>query len=191
MIKLPYHKLSATKILDIWGDSTSLKAITVGGLSESERLTLFNKFIDEGGMRFSGSLFIDESNTDFYILWDGGEAIGILNVYTTTRLSKHERSVYIEPKAVFILEKYRGEGLGYDLCTTVANYLSKNLISRIAKSNLEKGDGINFLLFADYESEEGESFCENFYAQFTQHGPLLCALNLMGIDIHASLDAGY
>lgn len=191
MIKLPYHKLPATKILDSWGDSTSLQAITVGGLNESERLTLLNKFIDEGGVTFSDSLFLGESDNDFYILWDGGEPIGILSVYISTELSKRARRVYVEPKAVFILEKYRGEGLGYDLCTTVGNYLSKNLISRIAKSNLEKGDGINFLLFADYESEEGESFCENFYAQLTLHGPLPGALHLMGIEIHAELDAGY
>jgi hypothetical protein len=186
----PFCLVSPSKIIDVWGDAHNVNCITEGGLSNIEVLDLLKEFNDEGGIQLSDNLYSDVNKKRFYVLWVNGCPVGVLVIFISTRFSRNASRIYIEPNAVFILEKFRGIRLGADLSSTVARIVSTELIHKITKSKLQTGDQLRVTLYAAFESEEGEAFVNIFFYGITDGAFNIVSSN-WGLSVNYESDTGY
>lgn len=132
-------------------------------------------------------------STNFhYILWVGDKPVGLFSLTLNYEVGdgsegSHEAFVYIDVLGVFILKKYRGKGLGFWLATQAGTYVRNKIINKSIRDFVSTG--VHLQVHADYESDEGEAFCENLYSEINYGLSKMFAIT--GKSFSSSLDAGY
>ena len=190
-------------VINTWGDEEQWFCITKNSLSKKCKKALVKRYnSDENSINLNDIFFIEEDK-DCYEMWVNGETIGLFVLQKTfswemdddeidDHLSdiKLDDRVYLNLDSVFIVKEYRGQGLGSELATIVAQDISNYIVNKLSERK-PNNDKFHVKVYADYDSEEGEHFTNIFSFVFAEGAVFFEIMKNNGVNVSLEMDVGY
>lgn len=123
-----------------------------GSASENEKVAVLDEF-HRAGDCLDRRYFMDH---DLHELWLDGQLIGLCNLHVGASVLKSGVEIDTSLQAIFLLKKFRGNGLSTALIDCILDDLAAGYTATIAEAISAQAVEIIFVLHADIESEEGE-----------------------------------
>lgn len=176
---------------DNYNNDMFLLSVTKGMSTATQRNECMQKYYNEKDCITLNERYFKKTN--IFELWHEKQLIGLCNFLSQTTHSEDaaDLRVYCELKAVFILEDYRGKGIGSYFSGVIRNVNQTKLLGSLVHNGaFKKVTSIQLTHHSDYESIEGEAFHESIFTDDIG-GFAKRVFKILGVTFDTCVDAGY
>jgi len=179
----------------------TLITLTRGMSTIQQQMDCYNQMSNKEALVGSDSVMGDDS----FELWYKRELIGLcqfaeqvedslyqIENYKDDDIGFDQNTLYFKNdlSGVFILPKYRNQGLGDFMASRIGATLFHNLMGTLHLIEFSHINNVSFHCTADYESEGGQAFHETLLQDFSG-SYLKRQLKDLGVECDIEIDAGF